>query len=208
VHVYSDDVAPNLSGGHGCCHDHQLHDNSARKGPIRSQPTGSARATDDRREGFAWDQALVRMSDEEIQGVARCAQRREASDDKLRVRSAAMTRGRVGSFGVGSIAVFVRANRALALAPSVVEGQVDSPLEVHTRFHSGQSITPILRRNGKRVPDGASTLVFGYLNRNHVEQFSRAGSGAQNHLRSRVPPIAGQPVVLSTRARTHFHLPL
>jgi hypothetical protein len=50
--------------------------------------------------------------------------------------------------------------------------------ELHTKFKSGQGIVPIYE-GWERVPDGSFNMVFGYLNRNHVEELS-VPIGAQN----------------------------
>jgi hypothetical protein len=60
---------------------------------------------------------------------------------------------------------------AIALAQS-------QSTELHTKFSSGQGIVPIYE-GWERVPDGSFNMVFGYLNRNHVEELS-VPVGAQN----------------------------
>jgi len=50
--------------------------------------------------------------------------------------------------------------------------------ELHVRFNSGQSVVPIYE-GWERVPDGSFNMVFGYLNRNHVQELSLP-VGAQN----------------------------
>jgi hypothetical protein len=40
--------------------------------------------------------------------------------------------------------------------------------ELHIRFNAGQSVVPIYE-GWERLPDGSFNMVFGYLNRNHVE---------------------------------------
>lgn len=59
---------------------------------------------------------------------------------------------------------------ALFAAPSVVAlfAQAQST-ELHIRFNSGQGVVPIYE-GWERVADGSFNMVFGYLNRNHVEQ--------------------------------------
>jgi len=54
----------------------------------------------------------------------------------------------------------------------------------------------------ERVPDGSFNMVFGYLNRNHVEP-NRAAGRAQNTFEP-VPPIAGSRRTLPAR---DLHLP-
>ena len=50
--------------------------------------------------------------------------------------------------------------------------------ELHVRFNSGQSVVPIYE-GWERVPDGSFNMVFGYLNRNHVQELTLP-VGAQN----------------------------
>jgi hypothetical protein len=57
---------------------------------------------------------------------------------------------------------------ALATAPLVAQTQ---STELHIRFKSGQSIVPIYE-GWERVPDGSFNMVFGYLNRNHVQEIA------------------------------------
>ena len=99
----------------------------------------------------------------------------------------------------GSIAVFVS---AIGPAPSAVEGLLaqSQSLEVHTKFNSGQSITPIFE-GWERVPDGSFNMVFGYLNRNHVEQISLP-VGPQNNFEPG-PADRGQPAYFYPR-ENHF----
>jgi hypothetical protein len=101
-----------------------------------------------------------------------------------------MTRGR-WIVACGAIAVFVSAVALLAQTQS---------LEVHTRFSSGQSITPIFE-GWERVPDGSFNMVFGYLNRNHVEQISLP-VGPQNTFEP-APADRGQPAYFYPR-ENHF----
>jgi hypothetical protein len=63
----------------------------------------------------------------------------------------------------------------LAVAPLVAQSQ---STELHVRFNSGQSVVPIYE-GWERVPDGSFNMVFGYLNRNHVQELS-IPVGAQN----------------------------
>src|SRR5678810_1000820 len=80
---------------------------------------------------------------------------------------------------------------ALAIAPLVVQSQ---STELHIRFNSGQAVVPIYE-GWERVPDGSFNMVFGYLNRNHVEELS-VPVGAQNGFEPG-PADRGQP--------THFY---
>ena len=56
----------------------------------------------------------------------------------------------------------------LAVAPLLAQSQ---STELHVRFNSGQSIVPVFE-GWERVPDGTFNMVFGYLNRNHVQELS------------------------------------
>lgn len=66
------------------------------------------------------------------------------------------------SLSAAALASFV------VVAPQVPLAQSQST-ELHIRFNAGQSIVPIYE-GWERVPDGSFNMVFGYLNRNHVEQ--------------------------------------
>jgi len=55
---------------------------------------------------------------------------------------------------------------ALAAAPLFAQSQ---STELHIRYNSGQSVVPVYE-GWERVPDGSFNMVFGYLNRNHVEE--------------------------------------
>ena len=72
--------------------------------------------------------------------------------------------------------------------------------EVHIKFNSGQSITPIYE-GWERVPDGSFNMVFGYLNRNHVQELS-IPVGAQNGF-DPGPADRGQPAYFYPR-ENHF----
>jgi hypothetical protein len=72
--------------------------------------------------------------------------------------------------------------------------------ELHVRFNSGQSIVPVYE-GWERVPDGSFNMVFGYLNRNHVEELSVA-VGAQNGF-DPGPADRGQPTYFYPR-ENHF----
>ena len=69
---------------------------------------------------------------------------------------------RIASSGF-RIAAFV-----LATSPLVAQSQ---STELHIKFKSGQQIVPIYE-GWERVPDGTFNMVFGYLNRNHVEELA------------------------------------
>jgi hypothetical protein len=72
--------------------------------------------------------------------------------------------------------------------------------ELHIRFTSGQPIVPIYE-GWERVPDGTFNMVFGYLNRNHVEQ-PIVPVGLQNGF-DPGPADRGQPTVFYPR-ENHF----
>jgi hypothetical protein len=63
----------------------------------------------------------------------------------------------------------------LLIAPLFAQSQ---STELHTKFKSGQGVVPVYE-GWERVPDGSFNMVFGYLNRNHVEELS-VPIGAQN----------------------------
>jgi len=62
----------------------------------------------------------------------------------------------------------ILAAAALAAAPLLAQSQ---STELHIRFNSGQSVVPVYE-GWERVADGSFNMVFGYLNRNHVEELS------------------------------------
>jgi hypothetical protein len=98
--------------------------------------------------------------------------------------------------------IAVRAARMAALVLAVVApliGQSQST-ELHVRFNSGQSVVPVYE-GWERVPDGSFNMVFGYLNRNHVEELSIA-VGAQNGF-DPGPADRGQPTYFYPR-ENHF----
>ena len=86
---------------------------------------------------------------------------------------------------------------ALAIAPLLAQSQ---STELHIRFNSGQPVVPIYE-GWERVPDGSFNMVFGYLNRNHVEQISLP-VGAQNNF-DPGPADRGQPAYFYPR-ENHF----
>ena len=57
---------------------------------------------------------------------------------------------------------------ALAAAPLLAQSQ---STELHTKFKSGQGVAPVYE-GWERVADGSFNMVFGYLNRNHVEELA------------------------------------
>jgi hypothetical protein len=85
----------------------------------------------------------------------------------------------------------------LAAAPLFAQSQ---STELHIRFNSGQSVVPIYE-GWERVPDGSFNMVFGYLNRNHVQELSIT-PGAQNGFEPG-PADRGQPTYFYPR-ENHF----
>src|SRR5437773_8558318 len=79
-------------------------------------------------------------------------------------------------------------------------GAQSQSTEVHIRYNSGQSVVPVYE-GWERVPDGSFNMVFGYLNRNHVEHV-RLPVGPRNNF---VPGPAdrGQPEYFYPR-ENHF----
>jgi hypothetical protein len=97
------------------------------------------------------------------------------------------------------------AGRTLFLAVCLAVGTVflfaqSQSTELHVRFNSGQSIVPIYE-GWERVPDGSFNMVFGYLNRNHVQELS-IPVGAQNGFEPG-PADRGQPAYFYPR-ENHF----
>src|SRR6476646_5353796 len=86
---------------------------------------------------------------------------------------------------------------ALAVAPLVAQSQ---STELHIRFNSGQPVVPIYE-GWERVADGSFNMVFGYLNRNHVEELNLP-VGAQNNF-DPGPADRGQPTYFYPR-ENHF----
>jgi len=72
--------------------------------------------------------------------------------------------------------------------------------ELHIRYNSGQSVVPVYE-GWERVPDGTFNMVFGYLNRNHVEHV-RLEVGPQNNFEPG-PADRGQPEYFYPR-ENHF----
>jgi len=86
---------------------------------------------------------------------------------------------------------------AAVMAPLVAQTQ---STELHIRFQSGQPIVPIYE-GWERVPDGSFNMVFGYLNRNHVEELA-VGIGDENNFAPGAPD-RGQPTYFYPR-ENHF----
>jgi hypothetical protein len=103
---------------------------------------------------------------------------------------------------LGTRALVVRAFRpalwlALAIAPVLAQSQ---STELHIRFKAGQSVVPVYE-GWERVPDGSFNMVFGYLNRNHVQELA-VPLGAQNGF-DPGPADRGQPAYFYPR-ENHF----
>ena len=88
---------------------------------------------------------------------------------------------------------------AMVVAAGVLFAQTQST-EVHIKYNTGQSVAPIYE-GWERVPDGSFNMVFGYLNRNHVEQLS-VPIGPQNNF-GQAPADRGQPTYFYPR-ENHF----
>src|SRR5947207_3560482 len=98
--------------------------------------------------------------------------------------------------------IAVRAARIAALVLAIVAplvGQSQST-ELHVRFNSGQDVDPVFE-GWERVPDGTFNMVFGYMNRNHVQELSIPVS-AQNGF-DPGPADRGQPTYFYPR-ENHF----
>ncbi len=92
----------------------------------------------------------------------------------------------------------VRVAMGLCLvAPLLAQSQ---STELHIRYNSGQAVVPIYE-GWERVPDGSFNMVFGYLNRNHVEELA-IPVGAQNNFEPG-PADRGQPTFFYPR-ENHF----
>ena len=85
----------------------------------------------------------------------------------------------------------------LAAAPLLAQTQ---STELHIRYNSGQAVVPIFE-GWERVPDGSFNMVFGYLNRNHVEEISLP-VGSKNGFEPG-PADRGQPAYFYPR-ENHF----
>jgi hypothetical protein len=100
---------------------------------------------------------------------------------------------------------------AFAVAPLVVPVAVhrlrgaallaqSQSTELHVRFNAGQGVVPVYE-GWERVPDGSFNMVFGYLNRNHVQELSIPVS-AENGF-DPGPADRGQPTYFYPR-ENHF----
>ena len=104
-----------------------------------------------------------------------------------------------GLAGQGLVAQPFKAAMLLALAAAPLIAQSQST-ELHIRFKSGQSVVPVYE-GWERVPDGSFNMVFGYLNRNHVQELSIPVT-AQNGF-DPGPADRGQPTYFYPR-ENHF----
>jgi hypothetical protein len=85
----------------------------------------------------------------------------------------------------------------LAAAPLLSQSQ---STELHIRYNSGQAVVPVYE-GWERVPDGSFNMVFGYLNRNHVEEINLP-VGVKNGFEPG-PADRGQPAYFYPR-ENHF----
>jgi hypothetical protein len=86
---------------------------------------------------------------------------------------------------------------ALAAAPLIAQSQ---STELHIKFKAGQGVVPVYE-GWERVPDGSFNMVFGYLNRNHVQELA-IPVGVQNGFEPG-PADRGQPSYFYPR-ENHF----
>jgi hypothetical protein len=89
---------------------------------------------------------------------------------------------------------------AAALATAVPLFAQSQSTELHIRYNAGQSVVPIYE-GWERVPDGSFNMVFGYLNRNHVQELS-VPVGLKNGFEPG-PADRGQPAYFYPR-ENHF----
>ena len=192
VSVYADDVAPIYPAG-TVLHVITLARQLAVQGQSRSEELGRQRQPDDRRDGIRLDH-LVRLHRRGVQGGARGAQRREENHDQRWT-----ARNEIADCGLricGLRRCGSRCSRWLA-APLLAQTQ---STELHIKFRAGQGVVPIYE-GWERVPDGSFNMVFGYLNRNHVQQLA-IPVGAQNGF-DPGPADRGQPAYFYPR-ENHF----
>jgi hypothetical protein len=86
---------------------------------------------------------------------------------------------------------------AFVVAPLIAQSQ---STELHIKFRSGQGVVPVFE-GWERVPDGSFNMVFGYMNRNHVQELA-IPVGAQNGF-DPGPADRGQPTYFYPR-ENHF----
>src|SRR5919198_2168674 len=82
----------------------------------------------------------------------------------------------------------------------VVAQQIPVEQQVHIKYNSGQDVVPIYE-GWERVQDGSFDMVFGYMNRNHVEELS-IPVGPQNNFEPG-PADRAQPAYFYPR-ENHF----
>jgi hypothetical protein len=99
----------------------------------------------------------------------------------------------------GASAVSVLCGLCVLCAAAQAAAQPQST-ELHIKFNSGQDVVPVYE-GWERVPDGSFNMVFGYLNRNHVEEVS-VPIGPQNSF-DPGPADRGQPTYFYPR-ENHF----
>jgi hypothetical protein len=89
-----------------------------------------------------------------------------------------------------------------SMALTVLLGAQQIPVEqqLHIKYNSGQDVVPVYE-GWERVPDGSFNMVFGYLNRNHVEELA-VPLGPQNTFEPG-PADRGQPTYFYPR-ENHF----
>jgi hypothetical protein len=88
---------------------------------------------------------------------------------------------------------------AIVSVPAFLLAQAQST-ELHIRYNSGQSVVPVYE-GWERVPDGSFNMVFGYLNRNHVQNVVLPVGAANNFVPG--PADRGQPEYFYPR-ENHF----
>jgi hypothetical protein len=104
------------------------------------------------------------------------------------------------AFRPAILALAAAAMIGIAIAPGGIAQQIPVEQQVHIKYNSGQDVVPVYE-GWERVPDGSFNMVFGYLNRNHVEQLS-IPVGPQNNF-DPGPPDRGQPAYFYPR-ENHF----
>jgi hypothetical protein len=111
-------------------------------------------------------------------------------------------RAKKRGFALGAAVAAVFAATGLRGGAQQVPGQQQIPVEqqLHIKYNSGQDVVPVYE-GWERVPDGSFNMVFGYLNRNHVEQLS-IPVGPDNNFEPG-PADRGQPAYFYPR-ENHF----
>src|SRR5215208_6564061 len=101
---------------------------------------------------------------------------------------------------IGTLALAVAGSFVAQPFTAAIAVAQSQSTELHIKFKSGQAVVPIYE-GWERVPDGSFNMVFGYLNRNHVEELS-VPVGAQNGFEPG-PADRGQPAYFYPR-ENHF----